>query len=187
MFQGSSQKRKLFFEHFLGKSMDWIVQSARLSLSEFSTQDVAGLYALNADPIVLRHTGDDPFADEAAAATFVRQYQAVYQQHGMGRWTIRLRSDGTYLGWCGLKRHEDQSVDLGFRLLQAHWNQGYATEAAAACLRYGFAELGLVEIIGRAALDNLASIRVLEKIGMEFWKEEVIEGIGRGVLYRTSR
>ena len=71
--------------------------------------------------------------------------------------------------------------------MRKYWNQGYATEAAEACLIYGFETLGIPRIIGRASKNNHASRRVLEKIGMKFWKNSPIDGIGEGVWYEAIR
>jgi RimJ/RimL family protein N-acetyltransferase len=68
-----------------------------------------------------------------------------------------------FLGWCGLKYlFETNEVDLGYRFMKKFWGKGYATEAALACIEYGFATLNLHQIVGRALPGNLASIKVLE-------------------------
>ena len=105
----------------------------------------------------------------------------------MGRWAVIRKKDDAFLGWCGLKKHEDGMVDLGFRLMKKYWNKGYATEAAKACVDHGFNTLGLKEIIGRAAQENMASINVLEKCGMDFWKEDECKGIDDSVYYRIRK
>lgn len=141
--------------------------SDRLRLRPFSVRDAEGFYRMNAHPEVIRYTGDPPFESVAAAAEFIAAYDH-YEQYGYGRWTIERVSDGAYLGFCGLKYHpESQEVDLGYRLARAHWGSGYATEAAQRCVDYAFAGLKLARLIGRVNQQNKASVRVLEKIGME--------------------
>lgn len=125
------------------------------------------MWALNSDPQVLRYTGDAPFTDLSDAERIVAFVQAQYREYGMGRWVVERRDNGEVLGWCGLKRlPETMEVDLGYRFFRRHWGQGYATEAGAACLQYGFDSLGLERIVGRVMPDNTASVRVLEKLGM---------------------
>ena len=63
-----------------------------------------------------------------------------------------------FLGCCGLKLNEENLIDLGFRFFQREWGKGYATESAKASLEYGFNNLKINEIIGRASIDNKASI-----------------------------
>lgn len=166
--------------------MDFLIKTERLQLRQFLPGDAKGMYDLNDDSLVLQYTGDAPFASIAAAEEFIRNYDH-YENYGMGRWTIIRKNDGRYLGWCGLKTHSDQTIDLGFRLLRKYWNRGYASEAAKACIDYGFSSLGLREITGRADVRNLASIKVLEKVGMKWIRNESIEGIGDGVIYRIER
>lgn len=138
----------------------------RLRLREFQTCDALGFYQMNADPEVLRYTGDHPFKDIKAAENFISTYDH-YAKYGYGRWTVERLEDNAYLGFCGLKYHPKTSeVDLGYRLDRNFWGKGYATEAALACLDYAFRSLKLNQVIGRAAQQNTGSLRVLEKIGM---------------------
>lgn len=106
--------------------------------------------------------------------------------NGFGRWAVVHRID-VWLGWCGSKRLPNGDVDLGYRLLREHWGQGYATEAGGACLELGFGHFGLDTIVGRVAQENLASVRVLEKLGMHYWKTEVSGHDPRALLYRVRK
>src|SRR5690606_32437802 len=118
------------------------------------------------DPLVLQYTGDAAFIDINEAAEFIENYNH-YQQYGYGRWAVLDRNKNAFLGWCGLKYSPDKNeTDIGFRFHREHWGKGFATEAANVCLEYGFSELGLSRIVGRAQIGNTASHRVLEKIGM---------------------
>ena len=164
--------------------MHLVLETERLLLSEFSDADAPGMFELNSDPLVLQYTGDLPFDSIEAARLFIEQYDQ-YRKNGFGRWTVRLKNSGEYLGWCGLRRADPGSeVDLGFRSLRRYWNKGYATEAARACVQYGFDTLGLGRIVGRARRDNHASIRVLEKIGMRFVQD--IDFEGKAGLFEVS-
>jgi RimJ/RimL family protein N-acetyltransferase len=82
-----------------------------------------------------------------------------------------------FIGWCGLKyRPELDEIDLGYRFMKSAWGKGYATEAAMASIKYGFEQLGMRKIVGRAMPGNLGSIKVLEKCGMKFIGEEIVDG-----------
>lgn len=166
--------------------MNFITETKRLVLREFCTSDARDFYALNADPEVLRHTGDTAFGSLNEAAMFLENY-SDYRENGFGRWAVIDKEKGDFLGWCGLKKNEEELVDLGFRLFRRAWGHGYATESALASLEYGFGPLGIQEIIGRASQENLASLRVLEKIGMDFWKYGSCAGIPKAVYYRISK
>ncbi len=165
--------------------MAFKLTTERLLLRPFQLADAEGFFAMNADPEVICYTGDSPFASVAEARQFIKNYDH-YDLHGYGRWTLERLLDGVYLGFCGLKYHPvTQEVDLGFRVPRLFWGKGYATEAATACLVYGFSELGLKRIIGRVDKANAASIRVLEKIGMTFHSDIDFEGVP-GFLFEIS-
>jgi len=166
--------------------MKAIFSTSRFHLRQKQACDARDMYLLNANPEVIRYTGDEAFKDIQEAEEFIKNYDH-FEKHGFGRWVIVDKNDHQYLGWCGLKRHEDGMVDLGYRIKKAHWGKGIATECAAACLDYGFNTLGLDEIVGRSASANLASIRILEKIGMQFWKKDACDGLADSVWYKIDK
>jgi [ribosomal protein S5]-alanine N-acetyltransferase len=163
----------------------WILETQRLKLREFTPADAPLLFALNSDPDVIRYTGDPPFDSIASTKAFIEAYPD-YKKNGFGRWLMFTKDSNEFIGWCGLKRVGD-NVDLGYRLMQKHWNKGYASEAAIACLDYGFRELNLQRIIGRVAPENKASIRVLEKMGMTFSKIERCDHIDNALVYALEK
>ena len=163
--------------------MDILFASKRLEFRKFDVSDATAFYDLNRDEEVMKHTGDLPFESIEASREFLKNYDP-YSKTEFGRWTVLLKESQEVIGWCGLKRLEDDSVDLGYRFFKKHWNKGYATEAAQVCLKEGFSTYGLIEIIGRTAKDNKASVRVLEKIGMSYWKDAPCEGIQNSVFYK---
>lgn len=141
--------------------------TARLILREMRPEDAPALFLLNEDPEVLRYTGDAPFASVEQARDFLQSYPSLsYLKDGYGRWVCCSKDSDEVLGWCGLRMQDSGEVDLGYRLLRHCQGRGYATEAAAACLDTGFDELGMTTIVARAANANVASLRVIEKLGM---------------------
>lgn len=137
--------------------------SQNLRLREWTLSDAPWLYQLNDDPEVVKYTGDSGFSSEARALELIQSYPN-YQRDGYGRWVVTNGDSDTPLGWCGLKKNP-WGIDLGFRFFREHWSKGIATEAARAAL-----ELGKIfeahPIIGRTLSSNVASSRVLEKVGM---------------------
>lgn len=166
--------------------MKTIAETKRLFIREFSLGDAKCFYDLNNDPEVMRYTGDKPFRSIEESQLLINNYDA-YKKNGFGRNTLILKESNEIIGWCGLKRHEEGMVDLGFRLFQKYWNKGYATEASLKHLELGFNTYQIEEIIGRASHDNLASIAVLKKCGMKFWKNAPCEGIENSVYYRIQK
>jgi len=157
--------------------MDVVIETDRLLLRKFTEADARLLYELNLDPDVIRYT-HDPIADIAHARKVLNEViLPQYSLYNHGRWAVHLRSGLEFIGWCGLKYISDTNeVDLGYRFMKKFWGNGYATEAALACIKYGFAILNLQQIVGRALPANLGSVKVLEKCGMEFLHEEVVHG-----------
>lgn len=158
----------------------------RMLIREFQSKDAQGFFEMNNDPEVLRYTGDKSFPSVEKAREFIDNYN-VYEDWGFGRWTLIDRSTKEYIGFCGFKRNEEEMIDLGFRLKKMYWGQGLATEAAIACLQFGFEQLGFNEVIGRAAKKNLASIQVLKKIGMKYWKDGSCGDIEDSVYYKIDK
>jgi [ribosomal protein S5]-alanine N-acetyltransferase len=156
--------------------MNIIIETERLLLRTFTLEDAPLVYELNLDPEVIRYTGD-PIRDidharEVLEQTILPQY-ALYNH---GRWAVLVKPDLEFIGWCGLKtRPERNEIDLGYRFMQKAWGKGYATEAAFASLDYGFEKLGIPRIVGRAMPQNTASLRVLEKCGMLYLGEEIVD------------
>ena len=165
--------------------MDVILQTKRLLLSEMSASDAQYFFELNNDPLVVKYTADLPFENINAASDFLKNYSKNnYEKYGYGRWSVILKETNEWLGWCGLKYSQDNvETDIGYRFYRKYWGNGYATESAKACLEYGFEKLQLKRIIGRAMKENVASIIVLEKIGMRFEKEFLMDGIYPSVQY----
>lgn len=149
-----------------------IAQTNRLYLREINTSDAENAYLLNLDPDVIKYTGDESFKSIEEARIFLENYDH-YKKYGFGRWAVILTSTGEFLGWCGLKYTEGTNeYDIGFRFFKKYWNHGYATEAAKECLKLGFTRFGMQQIIGRAMEENHASIKVLKKIGLSFFKKD---------------
>lgn len=150
-----------------------LLETPRLLLRHKVLEDAPFFLELNSDPEVTRYTGDTAFKNLGEAENIARYVISQYEKNGYGRWLVSLKETGEPIGWCGLKYHDDSGdTDLGYRFLQKHWGKGYATEAGSACLDYGFGSLGLKRIIGRAAIANTASIQVLKKLGMIFFRED---------------
>lgn len=157
--------------------------TSRLFLREFSLKDDENLFNLNSDVKVLKHTGDEPFHSIGEARSFIKSYDD-YKKNGFGRCAVIIKESNEFIGWCGLKKNPDGIIDLGFRFFSKHWNNGYATESATAILDYGFNELGLTDIIARTSTNNMSSIKVIQKLGLTFWKTELYDNLGLCHFYK---
>lgn len=163
--------------------MNIVIETERLILRTFTTDDTGLIYKLNIDPEVTRYTLDPVKDTDQAKEILENAILPQYALYNHGRWAVHVKQDlGTdtmgFIGWCGLKaRPELGEIDLGYRFMKKTWGKGFATEAAYASLQHGFKNLGLPRIVGRALPGNGASLRVLEKIGMTYIGEQMIEGL----------
>lgn len=165
--------------------MKIILKTERLYLREFIGVDGFHFYHLNNDNDVVKYTGNKPFNSLEEANNFIDNYNE-YQINGFGRWAVCLRETDEFLGWCGLKfESEKNEIDLGYRFYKKHWNKGYATESAKACVKYGFSELKMTEIVGKAYVENEASVEVLKKCNFKF-KKNFMYNNRLAVLYTIS-
>jgi RimJ/RimL family protein N-acetyltransferase len=144
--------------------------TSRLVLRKLEFTDAAFVVQLLNEPSFLENIGDRGVRNEEDAHRYLREGpMAMYAKYGFGLWHASLKSEGTPIGMCGLlKRDTLPDADIGYAYLPAHWGQGYALEAAEATLRHGADRFGLPRVIGVVSPGNTGSIRVLEKIGMQF-------------------
>jgi len=133
--------------------------------------DVHDVYLLNSSPNVMRYLGSEPTLSslEEALALLRSRIFPQYQNYSVGRWAVILKDNDLFIGWCGLKYDPAANeYDLGYRFIENYWGKGYATEAARGVLEYCRQHLVGRRIVGKAFIENVGSIRVLEKIGMQF-------------------
>ena len=150
-----------------------ITQTERLIIREFQVSDIEALAQILAKPEVMQFSIDGVFSTKQTAVK-LQSFLDSYQKNGYGKWAVIHRQSGRLIGYCGIVVEEIEGKlenELGYRLDSDLWGQGLATEAANACLKYGFDKLNFDYVLGMAEPENKASIRVLEKIGMEFFKE----------------
>ena len=145
-----------------------MIETKRLILRKFTLEDAEGYFRLNSNREVTRFTGDKPFGSIAdAVQVLLNAPLRDYEVHGFGRLACVDKASGELIGFSGLKYlPEMDEVDLGYRFLPECWGRGYATESSVAVMDYGLETLGLKRIIGVVEPDNVASVKVLQKVGM---------------------
>lgn len=138
----------------------------RVMLRPRTLADTDQCLAMDAEPDVTRFVSG-PWSDPAAHRRFVEQRTRGPWPDGLGYWSV-LEPGGAFLGWVLLIPLDGTGpeIEIGWRLRRAAWGRGIATEAARPVLRHGFAALGLAEIMALIDPENVASVRVAEKIGL---------------------
>jgi Acetyltransferases, including N-acetylases of ribosomal proteins len=133
-----------------------------------TADDLDELAALRSDPQVMKYIGEQT---REKVAERLRFYIESYEKNGYGACGISLKGETALIGWSGLQPLEDSGeVEIGYGFQTPYWGKGFATEVAAAWLRYGFEHIGLKRIVAIALPDNTASWRVMEKLGMKYEK-----------------
>ncbi len=156
------------------------IETSRLIIRPFRVEDDAAVYEFGSNEEVQKYTGDGLIASlEAAKALIQNVWLTDYQTYGYGRWAVVYKPDNKLIGFAGLKYLKSmKETDIGFRFLPEYWGKGIATEASQKIINYGFDVLELPQIIGIAMPENIASNKVLLKLGLTFYKVDDYEGDG---------
>ena len=143
------------------------LHTASLTLRPFTDADGDDLYALHSNAFVLRYWDSPPWTDRARADRFIAACRQMAEDGTGARVALERPSDGTFLGWVGLTAFNPdfRSASLGYCLAEAAWGHGYATEAARALVQWGFDHLDLNRVRADTDTRNVASGRVLTKLG----------------------
>jgi len=157
-----------------------ILETERLIIRHLTQDDGEFIFELLNEPAFVRNVADRGVRTiDDAQAYILNGPVDSYAKNGFGLFAVELKEIGLPIGVCGLIRRDVlPDVDIGYALLERYWNKGYAHEAAAAVLNYGYKTIKLKRIIAFTTLDNAASAKVLEKIGLQF--DRIIEVPGYG-------
>lgn len=146
--------------------MTKILETERLILRTWRYEDADALFEICRDAEVMLHIGDrKPYETVEKAKEFLNWAIPYQLENGFCRWAVIEKSSGKIIGSCGFARREIKEVELGYLFARQSWGKGFATEAAGACLEYGFRNLGFEIVIALTDVDHIKSQRVLEKIG----------------------
>lgn len=149
-----------------------ILETRRLRLRTWSEDDLAELARIHADREVMRYIGPEgrPLTRDESREWLARA-RAHWDEHAFGLFATELAGSGRLIGWSGpvtlhWLRELMPAVEIGWLLDRPHWGRGLATEAGAAGLDFAFGELGLERIVAVHRVENVASERVMQKLGM---------------------
>lgn len=158
-------------------------ETDRIFLREITLDDAAAMFEMDADPEVHTYLGKSPIQMMDQAVHQIQYIRQQYIDYGIGRWAIVDKQSGEFVGWGGLKFRTDELngyhnfYEVGYRLLRRFWGQGFATEAAAATLKYASEKLKLNTVYAMANVENKASKNVLLKCGFIITGQISHEGI----------
>ncbi|HEU4387877.1 MAG TPA: GNAT family N-acetyltransferase [Blastocatellia bacterium] len=154
------------------------IQTTRLILLPAREDHVDDLHRLWTDPWVRKFLWDDLVIAQEQSAEVVHSSLESFARHGFGQWCVFLKEDSRLAGFCGLRLFgERNEVEILYALRPDLWGRGLAMEAASAVLRWGFNECDLDRIYAGADPPNVASFRVIERLGMKFAGRRVIDEV----------
>jgi len=148
-----------------------MIRTERLILRPWQDSDLPLFAAQNADPVVMRFL-HGPLTREQSDA-YAARAMAHLAAYGFAKWAVEVPGVAPFIGAVGLTHVPFEAdftpaVEAAWRLNRAHWGQGYATEAARAAIADGFQRIGLRQIVAITAIDNHASRRVMQRLGMQY-------------------
>ncbi len=145
------------------------ITTSRLILRAFTEEDVDPLHRILGTKDILRYFPNPGSPPRDKVERLISAQLKHWEEHGYGWWAVEPRSEKQLIGWSGLQfLPETDEVEVGYLLAQAFWGKGLATEAAQASLQYGFKNFDVESIIAIVHPENVASQRVIEKLGMSF-------------------
>lgn len=155
--------------------MTVILETERLLLRTWSPADRDDGFKIWSDPEVMRYIGTGrPNESPDETSAWLARMIAHQERHGFCYWAIVEKESGQLIGSCGMVYQLDGSlpIDFGYTLARSRWGRGLTTEAARAALHYAFERLRLPRMVASVDSRNVASRRVLEKIGFVFERSE---------------
>ena len=148
-----------------------ILESERVRLRQFTLGDVENLFQLDADPEVWKYLrGTPPPREEIlnqGLPKLIKQYQEC---HPFGLWAAEKKDSGAFMGWFHFRPYHElpEDIELGYRLRKEFWGKGYATEMSQALVNQGFLHWDVSRAVAFTMPENLASIKVMEKVGLKY-------------------
>jgi len=151
------------------------IETKRLIINKFDASDIDAWALIESDPKV-REFVDNKALTFSEAKSYVLENIESYKINGYGRYAVRYKLNKNLVGMCGFL-NDELGIDFGYRYSRETWGQGIGTEAAQAVIKYGLTELVLRSIVAGVLPENIASDKILIKLGFIF--EEQIYFMGK--------
>lgn len=143
------------------------LETERLRLRLFTPDDLQIMFTLSTDPDVIKYADTAARDMDEAKQRLEQGPLADYEKYGYGRFAVELKETGRVIGFCGIKfLPEIDLPEVGFRYLKEYWGRGIGTEAAKVCVDFARNDLKIEKLVALIIPENIASIRVAEKLGM---------------------
>ena len=167
-----------------------VTETERLILRRFTSEDAEENYRIYTDPDNMRFMGRPPDSVESERYNLRRHIANYYDRHDFGLWAVVLKEDGRLVGRCGLlcqQIEDSREVEVSYLVDKHYRGRGLATEAAREVVKLGFEKYGLPRLVAVIHPENVASVRVAEKIGMRYERDVDFREFGRVAMYAKAR
>ncbi len=147
------------------------LSTLRLNLRKWIDSDTQPFIEMNKDAEVMKYFPST--LTEAETLKMIERINLGFEKNGFGLFAVENKLTKEFIGFTGFAIPTFEAfftpcVEIGWRLKKEFWGQGFATEAAAACLQYGFADLGFDKIVSFTSVLNTNSEKVMKRIGMKY-------------------
>lgn len=163
--------------------MNLILKTERLILRELKISDTEAFFAMDSNPKVHQYLWNKPVQKIEETIEVIDFVRKQYIDNGIGRFAMISKETNEFIGWSGLKFNTEMAnnkvnfYDIGYRLDERFWGKGYASEATFAWLKYAFEVMNLKTLEAAAHTENIASNKILQKIGMQMTEQYLEDGI----------
>lgn len=164
-----------------------ILETDRLRLRPLAAADAEALHALWTTPGGRQYLWDGEVIPREQTEDVIRRSQELFEESGLGLWAVLPRDGDDLIGYCGYWFFRDPpELEILYGIAEEKWGRSLAAEAARAMIRYGFESLGFERIVASTDAGNVASVRVMERLGMRFERRATIDGLDT-IFYLITR
>jgi [ribosomal protein S5]-alanine N-acetyltransferase len=159
------------------------IETERLLLRKITLNDASDMFEYASNPEVSEYTMWSTHTSIEDTKYFLKSLTKMYKRRELVDWGIVHKAEKKFIGTCGFVEWSmtHSRAEIGYALSARYWREGYMSEAVNAIIEFGFREMLLNRIVGRCEVNNIASARVMEKVGMQ------LEGILRQQLFVKGR
>ena len=152
------------------------LNSNRLLIGHFQRSDLEQWFSIESDPEVRKYILDGSILNKEQSLAYIDRNIDSYAKFNFGRYTLREKKSSRLIGMCGFLETE-LGIDFGYRLSKDMWGCGLGFEAANAVFNYGIDFLCLQDLVAGVMPENLASIKILKRLGFVYQKDIIVDGL----------
>jgi [ribosomal protein S5]-alanine N-acetyltransferase len=164
-----------------------IIHTDRLLMRPFDMKDFNWLCDLYAKPQVMKYIYDGQIFNQEQTKQRLLNFISEWKENGFGFWVIIEKISGEYVGYSGFRHYEkSEDIELGYILDDCFWGKGYASEIVQNCVSLGFSQYNFQKIMATVVPENIGSIKVLKRAGLDYSNNLIINEIKHHIYQVTN-